>query len=290
MKILIFGITGMLGSCIYKYFSIQGNYKVIGVSRDASKNNFFKQNSHATIMHFNELEDFEQLENFLEKVKPDIILNCIGVIKQKIKSYSPYKTLFLNSYFPHLLDKLASNLSFKLIHFSTDCVFDGISGSYTESDIPLPKDYYGMTKLLGEVNRSDSLTLRTSFIGHELNSSFQLLNWFLSSKGSIKGYSKAIYTGMPTIQIAQILEKYVIPNRSLRGLYHLSSSPITKHDLLQLFLNTYNYQISILEDDKVVVDRSLNSTSFKSKTGFDCPPWNEMIKKMYEFQKQSQYL
>ena len=178
MKILILGITGMLGSCLYKYFFSLDEFEVIGAFRDENKKKFFIENSTSKIEIFNSYENYEKLDSFIKEKKADYIINCLGVIKQKINESKPEQSIFINSYLPHLLDKLAQKYESKLIHFSTDCVFDGDAGSYKESNIPLPKDLYGLSKLLGEQNTKNALTLRTSIIGHEIESSFSLVNWF----------------------------------------------------------------------------------------------------------------
>ena len=285
MKILIFGVSGMLGSCLYKYFSLNKNYAVIGVLRNASKEKYFKKYTNSKLTYFNEFHDYQKLEKFILEKTPDIVINCIGVIKQTIVNIPHYESLYINSYLPHSLVRLSRVLKFRLLHFSTDCIFDGIKGSYKEYDQASPKDYYGLTKLLGEINTNKSITLRTSIIGHELCSSLSLVDWFLSSIDAVKGYKKAMYSGIPTFEVAKILDKYVIPNKSLSGIYHLSSSPISKYDLLKLVAKRYKHNISILPDHNFIIDRTLDSSKFKSKTGYSCPVWSELIDGMYEFQK-----
>ena len=185
MKILIFGVTGMLGSCVYKYFSNLKEFQVTGVLRNISKKSFFNENRNSRIVKFENYNEYSKLEDFIKNIKPDYVINCLGVIKQKINKTKPETTLFINSYLPHLIDQLSSKHTFKLIHFSTDCVFDGNDGLYKENDIPLPQDFYGISKLLGELKTKNTLTIRTSIIGHELESTYSLVNWFLSSKNSV---------------------------------------------------------------------------------------------------------
>ena len=285
MKILIFGISGMLGSTLYKYFSLNKKYSVIGVLRNSSKEKYFKNYLNSEIVQFKEYDNPNLLEKFLSDKNPDIVINSIGVIKQIISNIPSYESLYINSYFPHRLAKLSQILNFRLLHFSTDCIFDGVKGSYKESDQASPKDYYGLTKLLGEINTNESITLRTSIIGHEVSSSLSLIDWFLSSKDAVRGYKKAIYSGIPTFEIAKILDKYVIPNKSLGGIYHLSSSPISKYDLLNLVAKIYKHNIPIIPDTNFIIDRSLNSSNFKSKTGYSCPEWPQLINEMHKFQK-----
>ena len=134
----------------------------------------------------------------------------------------------------------------RLIHFSTDCVFSGKKGSYLENDVPDAMDLYGRTKLLGEVDYPHAITLRTSLIGHELNGTRSLVNWFLAQEGSVRGYTKAIFSGLPAVEIARVIEKYVLPHPELHGVYHLSADPISKHDLLSIVKDVYSKQVEIL--------------------------------------------
>lgn len=289
MKILIFGVTGMLGSCLYKYFSNLNEYQVIGVLRNSNKKSLFIENLNSKIIVFDSYDNFSKLDEFIKNIKPDYVVNCLGVIKQKIEASSPENILFINSYLPHLIDKLSFRHNFKLIHFSTDCVFDGNLGSYKETDIPLPKDLYGISKLLGELETKNTLTIRTSIIGHELESSFSLVNWFLSSKNRVKGFTKAIYSGFPSVEIARIIHKFIIPNKLISGIYNLSSNPISKYELLKIISEQYKHKIDIVPDESVVIDRSLDATLFNMKTKYICPSWPKLIESMCEFQSKYGY-
>jgi dTDP-4-dehydrorhamnose reductase len=189
----------------------------------------------------------------------------------------------INSILPHRLANLCELAEARLIHISTDCVFSGEKGGYVEKDFSDAKDLYGRSKYLGEVDYPNSITLRTSIIGHELNSSKSLINWFLSQEGSVKGYKNAIFSGLPTNEMAKVIRDYVIPNPSLKGLYQVSADPISKFDLLQLVSDVYGKIIQIIPDDLVKIDRSLNSEKFCKATGFKPKPWPQLIKEMYEF-------
>ena len=290
MKILILGATGMLGSCIYRYFSKEKDFEIIGILRNQNQKNLLNENASSKLEIFNKYNDFSRLEEFISNQNPDYVINCLGVIKQKINISKPEDTIFINSYLPHLLNKISTKNNFKLIHFSTDCVFDGNLGSYKESDIALPKDFYGISKLLGELNTKNSLTLRTSIVGHELKSSLSLIDWFLSSKEKVKGFTKAIYSGFPALEIAKIIHKFIIPNNSISGIYNISSDPISKYQLLKIISEKYNHQIDIIPDQSVVIDRSLDSTLFNAKTNYKCPSWNRLVQEMYEFHKKNGYL
>ena len=154
---------------------------------------------------------------------------------------------------------------------------------YTEDDESDSQDLYGRTKFLGEVDCPNSITLRTSIIGHELVGNKSLISWFLSQEKSVRGFERAIFSGLPTCEIAKVIRDYVIPNKSLRGVYHLSSDPINKYDLLCLVKNIYKKDIEILKDDTFVIDRSLNSKKFRDETGYSPPSWKHLVKEMYEF-------
>lgn len=156
-------------------------------------------------------------------------------------------------------------------------------GGYAESDQPDASDLYGLSKLLGEVNHSNAITLRTSIVGHELNGAHSLLNWFLAQEGSVKGFTNAIFSGLPSVEIARVIEQFVLPNPWLSGLYHLSAEPISKHDLLVLVRNIYGKQIDIIPDGSLVVDRSLNSSRFREATNFVPKSWQEMVQAMHDF-------
>jgi dTDP-4-dehydrorhamnose reductase len=171
----------------------------------------------------------------------------------------------------------------KLIHLSTDCVFSGNKGQYNENDIPDANDVYGKTKSLGDLCYPESLVIRTSTIGHELNSSYNLLNWFLSQKSKCYGYKNAIFSGLPTIMLAETLINYVLNKPSLMGLYHLAAEPINKFDLLSLIAKTYNKKIDIIEDKEIVIDRSLDYKKFANDTGYKALKWDILIKKMYAY-------
>ena len=168
-----------------------------------------------------------------------------------------------------------------MVHISTDCVFSGARGSYTEDYPADANDVYGKAKFLGEVNYSHAITLRTSTIGHELHSAYGLLEWFLSQQGSCKGFSRAIFSGLPNTEFARVVRDMVIPRPDLHGLYHVGADPIAKFELLKLIATVYGKQIDIVQDDEFMIDRSLNSERFKQATGYSAPSWPELIHSMY---------
>lgn len=283
MRILVFGASGLLGNAVIKQLSKTMGINIYGTIRSESfKKYFSKEISQNLISNFN-VENPDSLLSIFDEIRPNVVVNCIGLVKQLDASGYPLQAIPINSVLPHRLALLSSIIGARLIHISTDCVFSGTSGFYKEIDTPDAIDLYGRSKLLGEVDYPNAITLRTSIIGHELNSSRSLIGWFLSQQENVKGYSKAIFSGLPTVEIASIIRDYVIPNSDLSGLYHVSADPISKYDLLQLVAKEYKHQIKIELDDTFVIDRSLNSTRFREATGYQPPSWGELVKKMHKF-------
>jgi dTDP-4-dehydrorhamnose reductase len=283
-KILIIGASGLLGNSLIKFFSTKKNFSIFATIRSANifntPNNSF---NNCKIFTGIDAEKSNDLENVFSKVIPNIVINCVGVIKQSEEIANNFKVISINSLLPHYLSNLSAQYNARFIHFSTDCVFSGSKGNYTEDDLPDAQDLYGRSKLLGEVYYGNSITLRTSIIGHELNSSKSLVDWFLSKDENIEGYKKAIFSGLTTFEIARVIHDYVI-NTDLVGLYHLSADPISKYELLLLIKDIYGKTINVIPDEKkVVVNRSLDSSRFRKATGFLPKSWPLMIKEMYNF-------
>ena len=225
--------------------------------------------------------NFASVAAAIDVSRPDVVVNAIGIIKQLPSVKNTIVTLEVNSIFPHKLAELAAEQDFRLITISTDCVFNGRKGNYTEEDIPDAEDLYGKSKNLGEVTGKNCLTLRTSIIGRELESAHSLVEWFLSNRGTrVKGFTKAIYSGFPTTVMADIIADLIENYPSLKGLYHVSSEPVNKFELLKLIDKYYKSNIAIEPDNDFVLDRSLNSDKFRALTGFKPEPWESMIEKM----------
>ena len=215
--------------------------------------------------------------------RPEVVVNCIGIIKQLKEAKNPLLSLTVNAVLPHQLAQLCAVAGARLVHISTDCVFSGKKGNYTEDDVSDAEDLYGRSKFLGEVHKSHCLTLRTSIIGRELETRSGLIEWFLSQKGNkIKGFRKAIYTGFTTYELARIIENVLHKHTDLGGLWQVSSNPINKYDLLSIAKHAFGWEGDIVPDDTVVCDRSLNSAKFREKTGYQPPSWQAMIEEMAE--------
>jgi len=223
------------------------------------------------------------LTRLFDSVKPDFVVNCVGIVKQLPQSNDPLAVLPINSLLPHRLARLCEIVGARLVHLSSDCVFSGKKGSYLESGVPDATDLYGRSKLLGEVDYPHAITLRTSLIGHELQGARGLVNWFLTQEGSVRGFTKAIFSGLPTVEIARVIEEHVLPHPELHGVYHLSADPISKYDLLSTVKDVYGKQIEIIPDDSLAIDRSLDSTRFQEATGFVSKPWYELVQAMHDF-------
>jgi dTDP-4-dehydrorhamnose reductase len=280
MRVLIFGGSGMLGHKLFQSWkdkfdistTIKGNladYQTFGL--------FSKKNTFEGI----NVQDLDSVKKVIEQIKPDVVFNAVGLIKQLPTSKDVVKTLSINSIFPHQLAEFAEQLRFRLINVSTDCVFNGEKGNYKEVDNSDAYDLYGKSKNLGEVAASNCLTIRTSIIGRELKTSHSLVEWFLSNQGQkVRGFSKAIYSGFPTIVLGEIVYDLIVNYPDLNGLYHVSSEPISKLELLQLINQAYDAKVEIEPSEDFVIDRSLDSTKFRNATGFNPQSWERMIEQM----------
>lgn len=280
MNVLIFGATGMLGHTLMH--SMSKSFTVFGTIR--RKENDFS--NHPLLEGMNLIgntyaEDENSIESAINTADPDVLINCIGIIKQLSEAKDPIKSITINSLFPHVLAKLCHKRGIRLIHMSTDCVFSGEKGNYSEDDVPDAFDLYGRSKLLGELFEPGCLTLRTSIIGRELNSANGLLEWILSQQGkTIQGFKNAKFSGFTTNALSDIITKIIVNFPDLEGLYHVSSDPISKFNLLSLVKERFELDIEIEPDETVTIDRSLNSLKFRHKTKIYIPSWEEMIKQL----------
>lgn len=228
-----------------------------------------------------DVTEIDSVRAALETAKPDVVINAAGIIKQRPESENAVQTLEINSIFPRRLAELSKDHKFRLITLSTDCVFSGKKGNYSETDIPDAQSLYGVSKLLGEVDNDDCLTIRTSIIGMELDTAHSLVEWFLSNCGcAVKGYVNAIYSGFPTIVLARILSDIISDQPELQGVFHISSDPINKFDLLGLLNKYFQVNIDIEKFEDHVIDRSLNSSAFRTATRFFPHSWEHMIEQM----------
>lgn len=281
-KVLILGATGMLGHVLFKELTNRTELDVYGTARYMGGIEWaFGPDALKKIRLGVDAENFDTIIRATASVQPDIVINCIGLIKQAPLAKDPLSAITVNAQLPHRISLVCKTAGARMIHFSTDCAFDGEKGGYTEKDPSDAKDLYGRTKYLGEVEYPHCITLRTSIIGHELKGKRGLAEWFLSQEGGVRGFTKAIYTGFPTVEMARIVSEFVIPNRDLEGLYHVSSEPISKYQLLKLIAREYGKEIEIKPYDDFYCDRSLDSTLFRDKSGYVSPSWQELVQKMH---------
>jgi dTDP-4-dehydrorhamnose reductase len=277
MKILVLGASGMIGRTMFHVLAQRTEWEVCGSFRAKA----FEGGAPGRVVMGIDLTNHDHLERLFGQTFPDVVVNCAGLTKHVPEGSAPIPALTMNALLPHRLAQLCEIAKARLIHVSTDCVFSGATGNYTEQDATDASDVYGKTKALGEVTTGNALTLRTSTIGHEHGSRFGLLEWFLA-QSQCKGFRHAIFSGLPTLEFARLVRDIVIPDSSLSGLYHVGASPIDKFTLLQEIARIYKKEISIAIDETFRINRSLNTDKFAVATGYRAPAWSELIEAMYE--------
>jgi dTDP-4-dehydrorhamnose reductase len=281
-KILVLGVTGMLGHKLFFKLSENESFDVFGTVRGlGGLEKVFPGQYMSKIRRDVDANNFDSVIRALAAIQPDIVINCIGLIKQLPIASDPLNAITVNAQLPHRISLICRTAGARMIHLSSDCVFSGAKGNYSETDFPDADDYYGRTKLLGEVTYPHCVTIRTSIIGHELNGKWGLVEWFLSQKDRVNGFTKAIFPGFPTLEIARIINDFIIPQPNLSGLYHASAQPISKYDLLKLVARIYQKNIEILPHSDMTSDRSLDSQKFQKESGYSPPCWEELIQNMY---------
>lgn len=282
-KVLVLGASGMLGNAVLRVFARGDQYSVLGSVRSAGVLRLLPAELREQVVCGVDVENTDSLVRLFTLARPDVVINCIGLVKQLAEAGDPLAAIPINSLLPHRLAQLCDVAQARLIHMSTDCVFAGTRGMYSEHDVPDAQDLYGRSKHLGEVDYPHAVTLRTSIIGHELSSTHGLVDWFLSQQGPVSGFTRAVFSGLPTMELARVMRDFVVPNAELRGLYHVSAAPINKFDLLSLVAQAYGKSITVMTDDKLKIDRSLDSSRFRATTGYEPPTWSELVRRMHEF-------
>lgn len=284
MRIVVLGATGMLGNAVVRVMAEGSDHTVVAVSRSAQAARLFPPGTRAVFAVGFDAESDAQLADVFDRHQPEVVINCVGMIKQLDGADRVLDAVPINALLPHRLARLCGIADARLVHVSTDCVFDGIRGHYVETDRPDALDLYGTSKRWGEVvDLPQAITLRTSIIGHELTSAHSLLGWFLSQRGPVRGFSKAVFSGVPTVELARIVRDHVLPRPNLHGLFHVSASPIDKLSLLRLFASEYGHDVEIIPDDTVVIDRSLDSSRFRLATGYIPAPWPDLVATMRRY-------
>ena len=285
MKILVLGITGMLGNTAFRLLSAQPEHQVWGTMRgNVVPEIFAPEMLRARIIQGINVERGDSLLRAFSVGRPDVVINCIGVVKQLADANDPLLVLPINALLPHQLARHCAEIGARLVHVSTDCVFNGEKGNYIEADISDATDLYGKSKFIGEVVGPNAITLRTSIIGHELSTRHGLIEWFLAQTGTVSGFTNAFFSGLPTIELATIIRDHLLPRPTMNGLYHVAAARISKYDLLKQVAEIYQKSIEIIPNDKLVIDRSLNGSRFNEATGYVAPNWATLIEKMRHFQ------
>lgn len=283
MRILILGGAGMLGHRLAA--DLRTDFEVWTTFRTAAPAGRDDLFDPARTIGGVDVLNFDAVTGVFATVKPDAVINCVGIIKQLAAAKDPFLSVSINSLLPHRLHRLCRAAGARLIHFSTDCVFNGRKGHYTEDDPSDALDLYGRSKFLGETVGDGAFTIRSSIIGHELGSASGLLEWFLSQQGKqVKGFRRAIYSGFTTTEMARIVRRVLTQHPDLSGTLQVSSAPINKYDLLTLIRQVYGANVDIVPDDEVEIDRSLDSTRFRRLTGYVPPAWPQMIEEMAQAQ------
>jgi dTDP-4-dehydrorhamnose reductase len=272
VRVLILGGAGMLGHRVWQV--CRERFDAFTTVRNRPTISLFAGDR---VREGFEAADFAAVERLIEELAPEAVVNCIGVVKQLAGAHDPITSITLNSLFPHVVSSACSRVGGRLVQISTDCVFSGWRGSYKESDNPDPVDLYGRSKLLGEVG-APHVTLRTSIVGRELAGAHGLLEWFLANRGGrVRGFTRARFSGLTTLELAGLIADVVERHASLEGLYHVAAEPISKYDLLMLFDEAFGAGIGIDADDSLVLDRSLDGSRFREATGWSAPSWPAMV-------------
>ena len=280
MRILIVGGDGMLGHQLLRHLKNRHDVRItLRLGRE-------RYEGHPLLTEgkpFYEIDARhpDSVIRVVTQFRPEAVVNAIGIVKQRAEGKEVIPSIEVNALLPHRLAEACRAVDARLIHMSTDCVFSGRKGKYSEEDVPDAEDVYGRSKLLGEVSESHCLTVRTSMIGPELTRKTGLLEWLLSQKGpTVKGFTKAIFSGFPTCELARIVEMILVEHPKLHGLYHVASAPIDKYHLLTLIRDRLNLPVRIEKDSALECDRSLDASRFHRATGYSSPTWQAMIDDM----------
>lgn len=276
MKILIVGGDGMLGHQLLRQWSQRHDVKAT-VRKSRSAYVGVEQLSTHQLFYDVDVRSGTALEDHAAAFRPNVIVNAVGVVKQRQEAKDYVTSLETNSVFPHRLSFLARSLGARVVHLSTDCVFSGRRGNYSESDFPDADDLYGRSKVLGELDHPHCLTLRTSIIGRELFHKEGLLEWFLRQQGTVNGFTHAIFSGFTTLEMSRIIERLLVDYPDASGIWHVSSEATSKYKLLLLVAKYFEKGTHIVADDSFKCDRSLDSSRFRAQFKYQPPTWEQMV-------------
>lgn len=278
MRILVVGAGGMMGHMACRVLGRR--HEVYGTVRrpraeHASLARFLSADRWVPGVDINRIDSVAKA---LGEVRPDAVLNCVGIVKQLDEAQDSLMSIEVNSLFPHRLAAQCRVAGARLLHLSTDCVFSGRKGLYSLLDTPDPVDLYGRSKLLGEISEDEGLTIRTSIVGRQLSGQSSLFEWVLASRGkTIRGFRRASYTGLTTMALANILDEVLSSHLELSGVWQIASAPITKFDLLCQLNDRLRLELTIVPDEDFHCDRSLDGSKFAARTGIEVPSWDEML-------------
>lgn len=272
MRVLVLGARGMLGHVLFS--SLGEGFDVVGTVRGRS--------DASNVVGGVDVADLANVGAVLDAVAPDVVINCIGLVKQRPEGAQAAPCIRVNALFPHELAALAKQRGVRMIHWSTDCVFSGRAGPYGEDSVADPVDVYGRSKLLGEVEAPHVLTLRTSLVGRELDTHLGLVDWFLSQPdgASVRGFRRALYSGLSTTTATRVVAAVLRSHRDLSGVWQVASEPISKFDLLELLRDAFARSITITPDDTFACDRRLDGSRFARHTGIVVPSWPDMVREI----------
>lgn len=282
-RVLILGATGMLGHMLLRVLAASPGLDVIGTVRSDNSMRLLPEALRSRVRAGVRAEDGAALAALLREGRPDVVINCIGVVKQLAGADDPAVAMPINAEFPHRLAELCAARGTRLVHISTDCVFAGTRGRYTEADPTDAQDLYGRSKQLGEVDAAHAITLRTSIIGPELGTAHGLLAWFLAQRGTVNAYTHAVFSGLPTVELARAIRDHVLTHPGLHGIYHVAAEPIAKAELLRLLAQAYAHPVALRAVAEPVIDRSLDGRHFEAATGFVAAPWPVLVERMHAF-------
>jgi dTDP-4-dehydrorhamnose reductase len=281
MKLLILGVSGLIGHKLLQELSV--DHEVFGTLHKTKEHyNNLALFAESTIIDGIDVLNFEKLTCVLQATDPDVVLNCVGITKRKISDNNTLEVIETNAVFPHKLAKWAKKNNKRVIHFSTDCVFNGKEGNYTEESLTTAEDLYGRTKALGEIRYDNTLTIRSSFIGQELFDRIELLDWVLAQDGKqIKGFKNALYSGVSTNFMAKTVNDIITNYPKLNSIYQLAPEvPISKYDLISLAKKAYGLDIDITPETDYIHRPTLNATKLKNEIGIKVPSWEEMMEEL----------
>ena len=285
-RVLVLGGTGMLGHKVLQQVRERFPHScctVRGRREDSGLQRIVPGIAPDAIREHVDVMDWTSVEGVLSELRPDVVVNCVGIVKQREEAKAAVPSITINALLPHRLAEALAAWNGRLVHVSTDCVFSGDRGQYTEDDLPDARDLYGRSKLLGEVTAGNAITLRTSMIGRELREHRSLLDWVLQQDGrTIKGFRRAFYSGLTTNELARVICRVIEDHSRLGGLYQVTSETITKYDLLKLIIDAYGLTTRVEPDDEFFCDRSLSGDRFRLATGYVSPSWPQLVRDLHD--------